>query len=507
MKNKIFITTAALSLVIAACGKKKSSTTTPETSTTTTSTTGSTPAAGSSTLAVSSLTVVPDASSFVASQSSTAGSLWLGENNDFNLVTGTAPSFKDVGADSTSIQKYLTGDYATLSATIEADRAAKNWDGMKTLLATYFQADSKCAVMEQTARIVSRLKEDTNTLCMLKTLGAEGDKAFKVTSGTAIADLTTIFSASTDDKVLQINDSPTTSVMFDIKGTTSVPNGFQMTMTMCDATHVPTQQNVLTIDNNAGTITFSAKRNEIKENNANTSNFTLSGAMVADGKGGYTVDTAKGRTVSFAQKGTYGGFASANQGKLAISGNVLNTTFFETHIGSDQNGKSMNGSQQNALSVQYTGSSTDDLVIYQGAGANSSSFTGINGDGASFTQAHAGNIAFAFDNTQAPEYATQTTSTYLDTVVSVDFTKDPILSQTAPAAPDVTMDATKCTATPTTVLKFADKADAVLGPAQATCNDFRQKNNGSMCDGLRQVQQKINNAMYFRQKATGSAEH
>ena len=296
--------------------------------------------------------MVPDASSFVASQSSTAGSLWLGENNDFNLVTGTPPSFKDVGADSTSIQKYLTGDYATLSATIEADRAAKNWDGMKTLLATYFQADSKCAVMEQTARIVSRLKEDTNTLCMLKTLGAEGDKAFKVTSGTAIADLTTIFSASTDDKVLQINDSPTTSVMFDIKGTTSVPNGFQMTMTMCDATHVPTQQNVLTIDNNAGTITFSAKRNEIKENNANTSNFTLSGAMVADGKGGYTVDTAKGRTVSFAQKGTYGGFASANQGKLAISGNVLNTTFFETHTGSDQNGKSMNGSQQNALSVQ-----------------------------------------------------------------------------------------------------------------------------------------------------------
>ena len=91
-------------------------------------------------------------------------------------------------------------------------------------------------------------------------------------------------------------------------------------------------------------------------------------------------------------------------------------------------------------------------------------------------------------------------------MTSVDFAKDAILKQSAPATPDIAMDATKCTATPTTVLKFVDNVEAVLKTAKATCEDFRQKTNGSMCNGLRAVQQKINNAMQFREKATGSAE-
>ena len=504
MINKMIITTAVLGLAGGACAKKKAATTPTDTTETTTASTTTTIAAGSSTLAVASLASVPDASSFVASASTTASALWLGENNDFNLVTGTPPSFKDIGVDSTSISKYLTGDFATLAASIETDRAAKNWSGVKTSLATYFEADGKCAVMEQTARIVSRLKEDTNTLCMLKSLGTLGDKAFAVSSGTAITDMTTVFTATAADKVLQIIDSPTSSVMFDIKGTTSVPNGFQMTMTMCDKDKVPTQQNILLINNTAGTITFSAQRNDGAK--GGTSNFALAGAMVADGKGGYIVDTAKGRTVNFAQAGTFGDFTSSNQGSLAISGNILNTVFFTTHSGKDPNGKTSSGSSQNALSVQYTGTSTDDLVIYQGAGKNIGSFTGTNGNGESFTQVRSGTVAFAFDNTKSPQYPTQTTSVYLDTVTSVDFAKDAILKQSAPATPDIAMDATKCTATPTTVLKFVDNVEAVLKTAKATCEDFRQKNNGSMCNGLRAVQQKINNAMQFREKETGSAE-
>ncbi len=508
MRTNLLISVVAIAIVAPGCGKKKKDDPAATQSGGTVSGIGATLPAGVATnLAVSSVTAIPDASAFVASSSQSASSLWLEGNNDFNLVTGTPPDFKDVSG---NLSLYLTGDTSALVNAIDADRAlntAAGWADMKAQLATFFQAQQKCQIMEHTARIVSRLKEDTGTLCMLKNIGSIGDKVFSVKSGAPIADLTKVFGADTNDKLLQFAMGDGKTFRFEIKGTSNLANGYQLTMTQCDTNNKPTQQNIVKIDNAAGSYSFTSKRNDVDGAKARVANFSLAGAMVADGKGGYIVDTSKARTVTYANSGTFGAFTSSNQGSLAINGNVLDATFFESHAGGDPNGKSSTGIQKDRLSVQYTGTSSDDLAIFQGANQSVSDFTGMKSDGTSFSQSHAGSIAFAFDSAMSPQYATQATSTYLNTVASVDFTKDPILSQTAPAAPDVVMDATQCTQAATTILAFATGSEALIEPVQKTCNDFKQQKNGNMCEALRSVEQKVFQAMNFRKTATGSAEN
>ncbi|MCX6106915.1 MAG: hypothetical protein NTY08_13905 [Proteobacteria bacterium] len=476
-----------VALVSGACSKKSSSNSDdPANSDSGTGTNSST------SFIVSSLSSIPDLDTFIKSQSTSAALLSTNQSG-LGLVTGTPPGFKDIGSSATNIQTNLTGNTTTLATDVETARSSSDWTGLRTKLETFHAANAKCQVMEHTARLVTRLKEDTGTLCMLKNIGSQGDKVFTVTSGTAIADLTSVFAAAAEDKVLQIKQPDGGTIMFDIKGTNTLPTGFQLTMTMCDENNAPTQQNAIVIDNTTRSLTFTSKRNDASKGGAN-GNFKFVGSLVSDGAGGYVPDTAAARTVDYSGGGTFGSFTSSDQGKLTISGNLLNAIFFSSHSGTDGNGRSMAGTIKDALSVEYTGTGSDSLVIYQGAGKNTGTFAGKDGSGSDFTNSRSDTIGFSFDNTASPQYKTETTSTFLDTVNAIDFATDPILSQTEPAAPDTTMDATKCTATATTVLNFAPNSESFMKAAKATCDTFPQHDNARMCDSLRSLEQRFHNA-------------
>ncbi len=480
----------AITIAAAACGKKKAD---------------DDAAATTDAPPVSNLSAVPDAQLFLASNPKT--SLTLGSSS--NAIVGTAPFFKDVSG---NLATYLTGDTTTLAAQIKANRDASNWTAMKAQFDGFFQAQSKCQLMEATARIASRLTEDTSTLCVLKGMGQNGKDVFQVVSGAAIADLTTVFAASDADKVLSIatpgDDSGASKIIFQIPSTTNPANkGYNLTMTMCDANGKPTQQNIVLIDNSAKTMSFTSKRQDKEGGNTRSANFVLTGSLTSDGKGGVIPDATKDRKVTYANVGTFGTMSSSNQGSLTVtSDSILNAIFISTHSGKDQNANDMSNAQKNAISVAFSGTKLSDMVIKEGAGKDQSTFTGKFGDGAAGTNTHSGTIAFSFDNTKSPQYTTQTASSFLTTVNAVDFTTDPILKQTAPAAPDVTMDATACTATITTSLKMASGAKSTVDGVMKSCNEHPNKNNGNMCEGLRNSQQVINDAVNTRKKATGNDE-
>ena len=476
-------------LIAVSCGKKKSDDE---------DTTSSTPV-------VANLSTVPDAGAFIATSK---GPGLIGGSGD--VTVGTPPLFADVSKD---VKTELTGDYSSLLTQIEANRAANKWTDMKPQFDTFFAGQSKCQLMEATARIVSRLSEDTGTLCVLKALGAKGPSVFQVVSGTPMADLSTVFGATATTKILKIStpgdDSGASNVMFQILGTTDATNkGFSLTLTMCDATNKPTQQNIVTIDNSTGAMVFNSKRLDKENGNTRAANFTLSGTLVSDGNGGAIPDLTKPRMVTYANQGTFGSMASSNQGSLTITPqSVLNAIFMQTNSGTDPNGNAMNNLQKNVISVSYSGTKLSNIVIKEGAGADLSTFNGKFGDGNNGSNTHTGSIAFNFDNTKIPMYTTQTASDFLTTVNAVNMATDPILKQSAPAAPDTTMDANACTAAPTTVLKMTAGAKPIMDSVMGSCNDNSHKNNGNLCEGLRNAQQTVNNAVFFRFNATGKKDN
>ncbi len=459
--------------------------------------------ASTSGLGVSNLAAIPDLDSFLKSKSTTAG---------LALVTGTPPKFTDIAGNMTT---YLTGDVTTLGATIETYRQNTNWTAMKAELGKFLEAEAKCATMEHTARIVQRLKEDSAPLCLLKAVGPVGDKVFKVASGTAISDLTTVFKPTAEDKVLQIGLTDKGQKKYEIvqiTGTTNNPNGYKIVYSTCiTATKKAFRQNTIDINNTTGVVTVkSYKHGAIDDKGVKpNATFTMSGYVVADGVGGVTPDTSKARTVNYAMAGTLGTLNSSNQGALTISSNELAATFFSSESGTDKGGNTIKRSLKTALNVQYTGSSTTDLVIYQGAGRSVTSFEGTNPEGAAFTISNDQTTGLDFNNTLAPQYTTVTSSTYLTSVAAVDFSADVILKQTIPTDPDMELiDSAPCSATPTTVLAFVDKPEdnTTYSAALASCNSFPAEKSVNMCDDLRNQSRTVNNAMRARKVATGSTK-
>ena len=500
MKKKILIGLAALSTASAgACSKKSSNSTD---STGSNSTTSTAEPLGSL-ISVSTLALMPELDSFLKAKSSSASlaaALALSDRGDgYSLVTGTPPKFTEIAG---NMSTYLTGDVATLGSDIASLTGNPSSADLKAKITSFLDAESKCAVMEHTARLVQRLRQDTAPLCLLKAMGPVGDKILKVASGAPVADLTKVFTPDADDKTLQIGMTDKGQPhyeMVQIKGTTSNPNGYHVVYTTClTASKTGFRQNTLDIDNTTGIMTFKSISNgSIDDVKAKpNASFTLTGNIVADGSGGVIPDTSKLRTVTYNEAGTMGDRAGTNQGILKIIDNELNATFFGSESGTDQGGNAMVRTDKTALNVQYTGGSTSDLVVFQGAGRSIMTMTG-----GSHTNIADHAIGFNFDNTASPNYATTTSSDYVTRIAAVNFATDPVLSLAQPTAPDVTtLDSTPCTATPTTVLGLTDRPEdnSVYGAALSACNSFPAEKSGNMCDSLRGQEHKVNEGMKAR---------
>ncbi len=513
MKLKIITgLTIVAGISAASCGKKKSSST--DTTTAASGTTTTTTAAAGSVVSVSSLALVPDADTFLKSTStSLADSLALEDRGDgYSLVTGTPPNFTDIAG---SLAKYLTDDVSTLSTAIATAKGSSDWDSLKSQATKFFDAEAKCGVMEHSAHIIQRLRQDTAPLCLLKAAGAVGDKVYKVVSGDAISDLTQIFVPISTDKILQIGLTDKNQPHYEmvkITGTTTNPNGYHAVYSTClSSSKKPFRQNIIDVNNTTGIMSFTSTVNGAIDDKGAKPNalFSLKGYIVSDGAGGAVADTSKARSVAYAAAGGFGQLTTTEQGALTITADELKATFFNSETGTDGKGNAATRSDKSVLDVQYSGTGTSDLVIAQGAGRSILTMAGTVG-GVAITNTNDHSIGFAFDNTQTPQYTTVTSSTYLTNIASIDFTTDLILKATAPTAPDMTtIDDTGCTATPTTVLNYVDKPEdnTTYAAALASCNVFPAEKSANMCDVLRNVEHDINGALKARKDVKGDTKY
>ena len=461
-------------------------------------------------LSSASLANIPNAENFLKSTQSNASLTDAAMLNDeLNLSSSAPPKFSDI---SSHLLTYLTGDVATLAQNIDGDRNNQNWSGMKTKLGTFFEAETKCGVMEHTARIIERVKEDNAPLCLLQNIGPVGDQVYRVVSGAPIADLKSVFTPGASDKILQIGLTDRGQPHFEIvqvKATSD--SGYHIVHTMClTASGKAFHQSSVDVDFATGTMTLKSLKNgalddrEVKP----ASSFSMVGSLVSDSAGNFIVDTAKIRKINYAEAGQIGQLSAANQSALSISGNELIASFFAAESGLDQLNNSMSRSDKTALDVQFSGSGISDLVIFQGAGRSILSMSGTNSAGASSSNINDRTIGFNFDSNASPQYATVSSSSYVTNIGAVNFLTDPVLKQASPTAPDIaSIDQSPCAAKPTTVLQFIDRPEqnGVFSAALKSCNAIPARDHRNMCDSLRNLEHGINNAMFMRKAATGSA--
>ena len=502
---------AAASVGVSGCSKKKSDSTDSSSGTSVNSlSTGK----GAVDLAIASLSSIPAADTFLTSSSDSAAlaaALALNTRPDgYSLSSGTAPKFTDL---STDLATYLTGDVAATMTALDQDLTSHDWADMKTQIGKFFDAEAKCAVMEHTARIVERLREDTAALCLLQAVGPIGNEVLKWVSGAPIEDLTTVFTPDATDKILQIGMTDKGQPHYEIvqiSGSTTNPSGYHAVYSTCNtATKKAFRQNTVDLDNTTGILTFTSARDGSQDDHGvrPSATFSLTGTLTKDAAGNAIPDVTKVRTVKYAGVGAFGQLTSTEQGLLNIQANELSATFFSKETGNDKAGNAGTRTDKTALDVQYTGSGTADLVIYQGAGHSQLSMSGTIGATA-ISNSNDHTIGFTFDDTVAPNYATEATSTFLDNVAAIDFTTDAMLSQAEPTGPDMaTIDSTACTATPTTLIGYVAKPEtsAVYTDAVKACAATPAEKAASMCDGLRDDEHRANVGMQARKVATGSA--
>jgi hypothetical protein len=186
----------------------------------------------------------------------------------------------------------------------------------------------------------------------------------------------------------------------------------------------------------------------------------------------------------------------------------MRATFFAIESGTDAGSNRLSRTDKTALDVQYTGTNAHDLVIYQGAGRSIISINATSTSGSPATNNADKTTGFSFDATSSPEYATVSTSNYITNINAIDFAKDAVLSQTTPAAPDLSkLDDSPCGGNPTTVLQYIDKPEQIsaFSTAMTSCNSTPLKDGRTMCDRLRNLEHMVNEAMEERRIATGSA--
>ena len=489
LKN-ISLATAALTLTVS-CGKKKSDDATTDTST--------------SANPVSSLSLIPDTSTVTAS---TATALAL-------AVTGTPPKFSDITAD--KMTTYFTGSVDDLMTAMKAGKASADWAKVKDNVDAFRAAGAKCQQVEDVARGLTILNENTSDLCYMQKVGATGAGVLDYVSGDKVDD-GTFFKPKADgtDVVRQITYGDVAR-LFKISGSTSVANGYKIAFSRC-VDSKPKDYSVVTVDNTAGTfvLTNIGGRPLQPGMTSDDFSFTLKGGLVLDPTTGtYAFDTSKER--SFVAK-NYRVDATRNEtvnANISIAADKITSLLFMKQIDSGRKDRDGNTMTQTSVrkginNASFTGSTVNDVAVSQGAGYqySSQSNTGL---GAAVTMEADATIGFEFNNTKTPNYDKVTSGSYIDTVTTAAAgiaTLAPFSGLTAPAAPD-TLPAeatTLCGSTPASVYKAKPREADAVKAIETSCNGKRNIPGGrSLCDGIRNQEGVVMNYLKDRRDALGSS--
>lgn len=470
----------AFGLGTISCSKKKS--TGDDDDDSSTGSVSSTGAAGKggTTVSVSTMAALPNVEDMV--KTSTGAALNL-------AVNGEPLKFADITAD--NVEEYLTGSVTTLLTEIAAAKASHTWDTVKAVGTTFRQGEEKCHIMQDAGRQLSALSQNTNDACMMAQIDKPGAGILKYASGEEVAD-GGFFAAADVDKVRVITmGKEGRKIVAQVQGKNTEAGIYQVALTFCQADGTSDNGTKIRIDNNARKMTLSIAHNGTRTDGTATQTHVGSGdvtgylKLAADGTT-YVFDETQPRTVNIIDKGAEGSTTHAFNASLEISGDILTSKFIGQNTFTDLEGKLSSGTNRGGTSLRFAGTKASDVVIYEGAGSHKGSFT--RGTEAAFE--HSDVVGFEYDETQAPKYVTVDTSTYLDTVNAFDFDTDPILSLTAPAAPDASLnDATNCALTADSTYFINGQAPALVD-AKAACEPHFDRADGT-CNELQNQEHAI----------------
>lgn len=490
MIKNLSLVTAALTLTVS-CGKKSKTEDSTDTST----------AANP----VTSLALIPDTSTVTAS-TSTALTL---------SVTGTPPKFSEITSD--KMETYFTGTVADMITTMNTAKASADWTKVKDTVDAFRAAGAKCQQVEDVARGLTVLNENTSDLCYMQKVGAAGSGVLDYVSGDKVDD-GSFFKPKSDgtDVVRQITYGDVAR-FFKISGSTAVPNGYKIAFSRC-VDSKPKDYSVVTVDNTAGTfvLTNIGGRPLKTGITADDFSFTLQGGLVLDATTGtYAFDKTKDRSFvakNYRVDATRTDTVNAN---IAISGDKITSYLFMKQIDSGRKDRDGNAVTQTTVRkginvANFTGSTVNDVAVAQGAGYQYSSQTNT-GLGSGVTMEGDATIGFEFNNTKTPNYDKVTSGSYVDAVTAAVLKIDstaPFTGLSAPAAPDAlpTEATTLCASTPASVYKAKPRESDEVKAIETSCDGKRNIPGGrSLCDGIRNKEGIVMNYLKDRRDAVGAS--
>jgi hypothetical protein len=512
----------ALTVVaLSACGKKDSSSDNP----TTTSPLGD--------IKIEGLASIPDLSLMLKSNASAKSTALNLARNSSNAVNGTPPAMKELKP--SNLEEYFTGSVEAFIAGVEAKKAAAQtantkeaWDSLQADVSKFRDAQSKCRVIQDTARQVSELSDNSNTMCFFSKIGTKGAGVLSYVSGAKVAE-EDFFKPDPDKAVVRkvtmggggakLNldgngggntegggneggdkkDGGGQLIVFEYPKADG--NNYKVTMTMC-ALDGSSVRSIETIEVNAekGTLTLTGLRNE----GSNSGSSKVTSALVKGTDGKLTFDFNKERKFEFNNRFSQSNNSGYNSAALTITGETLISELFNLGTSTFE-GQTNTFSSKMIAATRFTGSKMSDVRVFEGAGKMF--FKGSNGSGQKFENEQS--IKFEFVETKSPKFNTlEGTSEFLKLVEARYLNKDKAgntIAGDTPKQADLAplSNTAVCgkTATSTYALGATPASIAGFKKVQTTCEGNRgfERGNRDLCQNLGNLERKVMDAVFARQ--------
>jgi hypothetical protein len=451
---------------------------------------------------VDSLSSIPDIGTLLVASDS--GSLALQDSAD--AVTGTPPKFKDISAD--NVETYLSGDVDTLITELSSAVDSNDWDTVDAKVAQFRNGQAKCQIMQDASRQIGDLASASTSSCYMRKIDDPDrtDRLVEYVSGEEV-EQGNFFkpAAETVVRAMQLANDPYAkenggkeTIYFEIQGSGVEPGVYQVSLNFCSDDGKLRNKETIRVDNNEGTLTTSMYSGGTDSHEYDGQTFTqtyahemaLSAGLTENADGDIEFDPTQARTMSI--KGTYesDSDSGAFNGEIKVKDGTLTTKFIGQHS-SSFDGQEFSFTDKGASVVRYTGSTMNDVSIYEGAGKRSGSFDdGNNSD--TFTE----DVGFEFNEDAAPQYDTVTSSDYITAVNEIDFATDELLKNDSPQDPDASSvdDNSICSQTPVSVYKL-DMSQAGMQDVASSC-EVGFRDGDRICDALRNQENKVWDAVH-----------
>lgn len=476
----------------------------------------------SSSLATSSalsLNLLPELTDFLKSKIS-----------DFNLmaVNGTPPLFKTLKK--SNAKEYISGDAATLKSELLAAKNANNWDLVETKVKEFQKNIAKCHIMEDAARQIKDISQQTTSLCIQKKIDNPTTSYLTYVSGTELQKGAFFMSGASNNVTRVLNIVEPTELTQEENGegqeggdgfnklvsnVSGNEGEYKVTLNFCkDKTLL--NQEIIKVNMTTKVLDFT----HLGQHGNNKFDATLSMPMTASADGTkFEVDTSSKRTLtikhlfseSFSEEGFSGKVEGTFNGKIIVEGDTLTVQAFDCHkMTSDQ--ENSEGCHKAEHKVRYSATSQSDVTIFEGAGKSEGTFKG-SFDGESFSDKFIESVAFEYDEDASIKYKNVTDHSYLTVIKAKDFAQDDFLKSKAPTDPD-TSSLTDSVCDPASVastykLDITNQAtgQAVQTIMEACDSGMDQQEGGSkMCEELRNIENEVMNSLHSCEDCEGKGD-